>query len=601
MQVHEAGQRDRGAAPVHLGVLADGFAEPVVALVGHVAGQHVEDEALLDGLAHRVQVEGPVRRLAVRAGHVGVALAEQLERLALGGGGEGEERQVALAPSGGGARGQRGQVVGQLVLPVALDLGLGPAQHRLDRAGGLPALAAVRLVDDHGHPPALQTGGGDDGELLQRGDDDLGGGVLQRRAQLLGVAVDAPEHPANVVQAADGGLQLLVQHPAVGDDDDLVEHLGVRPQPGGHRGRREQPGVGGRVQVGQAVREPGDGVRLPRAGAVLQQVAVPGPVDGGVPDQAAHHVPLVVAGEQHAAGLAPGRGPLLDEAVQQVQPGVAVPHLLPQVGAGVPGGRRRVAFAAGLPGAAGALVERQEHRRGAGQSGGDEDQGGVHGEVRHAPPGEDAVAGVAPGGVAVLLDRVAHALPGEVVLQLGGGHGDAVDAQQQVERLPGVGLAVVHLPGHRHLVGVVPLAQLGGQPVRGSEVGHRDRRVALLHPASQHIHGAAGVDLGGDRPGQARLRRRAVGGDELVPLLGLCLTHEASQGAGVQPERRVVPARGARHPAVSEEVGLDGVLERRLGVRRVHEASTDSPLRAVVTSNCPVTAAVMRACLRSRP
>ncbi|MDQ3462613.1 MAG: hypothetical protein M3471_06245, partial [Actinomycetota bacterium] len=57
-------------------------------------GQHVEDEALLDGLAHGVQVE---RLVAVGDR---VVAAEQLERAGLGGGGEGEERQVRLLAPG---------------------------------------------------------------------------------------------------------------------------------------------------------------------------------------------------------------------------------------------------------------------------------------------------------------------------------------------------------------------------------------------------------------------------------------------------------------------------------------------------------------------
>ena len=66
-----------------------------VGVVGGVGGQDVVDEPLADGLAHRVQVE----RLVPVDG--GVVAAEQLEGLALGGGGEGEERQVRLPAPGG--------------------------------------------------------------------------------------------------------------------------------------------------------------------------------------------------------------------------------------------------------------------------------------------------------------------------------------------------------------------------------------------------------------------------------------------------------------------------------------------------------------------
>ena len=73
-----------------------GVLEPEVGVVGRVAGQDVEDEPLLDGLAHRVQVGGHGVGLPVRA-HLG--RAEQLQGLGLGRGGEGEDRQVLLRSS----------------------------------------------------------------------------------------------------------------------------------------------------------------------------------------------------------------------------------------------------------------------------------------------------------------------------------------------------------------------------------------------------------------------------------------------------------------------------------------------------------------------
>ena len=39
-------------------VTGDGLLDLVIAAIGGVVGQHVEDEALLDGLLHRIQVEG---------------------------------------------------------------------------------------------------------------------------------------------------------------------------------------------------------------------------------------------------------------------------------------------------------------------------------------------------------------------------------------------------------------------------------------------------------------------------------------------------------------------------------------------------------------
>ena len=49
---------------VELRVVLDRLHQPVVALDRRVVLEHVEDEALLDRLLHRVAVEGPVLRLA---------------------------------------------------------------------------------------------------------------------------------------------------------------------------------------------------------------------------------------------------------------------------------------------------------------------------------------------------------------------------------------------------------------------------------------------------------------------------------------------------------------------------------------------------------
>ena len=96
MQAHEPRQGPGRLALVHLGIVLDGLDQPVVGLVGRVVLEHVEDEALLDGLAHGVEVEG--LGLAV-----GPRPAEDLQRLVLGRGREGEEADVGLpAPLGHG-------------------------------------------------------------------------------------------------------------------------------------------------------------------------------------------------------------------------------------------------------------------------------------------------------------------------------------------------------------------------------------------------------------------------------------------------------------------------------------------------------------------
>ena len=47
------------AAPsVQFRIVLDGLFELIVGLVGHVVLEHVQDEAFLDGLTHRIEVEG---------------------------------------------------------------------------------------------------------------------------------------------------------------------------------------------------------------------------------------------------------------------------------------------------------------------------------------------------------------------------------------------------------------------------------------------------------------------------------------------------------------------------------------------------------------
>ena len=100
VQRHESGDRCAGPGLVQVGIIADGLVDLEVRLIGDVVGQHVVDEALFDGLAHRIGVErrlvtGPFDRAA-----------EQLDGAALRCSGEREERHVRLAASGGHLFGQ---------------------------------------------------------------------------------------------------------------------------------------------------------------------------------------------------------------------------------------------------------------------------------------------------------------------------------------------------------------------------------------------------------------------------------------------------------------------------------------------------------------
>ena len=64
----------------------------------------------------------------------------------------------------------------------------------------------------------------DEGKFLDRRDDDRRP-AGQRLGELLRVLVDLLDHAGLVLELVDGVLQLLVEHAAVGDDDDRIEHL----------------------------------------------------------------------------------------------------------------------------------------------------------------------------------------------------------------------------------------------------------------------------------------------------------------------------------------------------------------------------------------
>ncbi len=149
---HEPGDGPPGLGGLVGGVVGDGLLDPPVGLVGRVVGQHVEDEALLDGLAHGVEVE----RLE-RPG-LGVPGAEHLQGPGLRGGGEGEEREVRLlAPGADGLRqGLFDRVDGFGDEPGVLGLGggqfllLGRTEDQSEVLGCLAGLGGVGLVHDHG-------------------------------------------------------------------------------------------------------------------------------------------------------------------------------------------------------------------------------------------------------------------------------------------------------------------------------------------------------------------------------------------------------------------------------------------------------------------
>ena len=158
--------------------------------------------------------------------------------------------------------------------------------------------------------------------------------------------------------------------------------------------------------------------------------------------------------------------------------------------------------------------------------------------------------------------------------------------------------AEVQLPRDGENVRVVLVQRALGEGMPGPEVREVNLHPPVLHPLPQHIQHPARVDLGGNPQRELPLRRvliPAVQLDKLVPLLDLRPPHELPQRPGINPQLSAVKSRGPL-PPVPQQLVLNPILKRPLGMRsRTHTATPP----AVVTSICPVTAAVISACRRS--
>ena len=237
--LHEAAQLPYGLSALKFGVVSHLFADQVIAAVGGVTTKHVEDEALLDGLLHRVDVEGAMARLAIGAGK---GFAEGLERLVLGRGRKGVEVGIGgHAPAGHVALDE----AVYFVLAVGSVGGVGrAAEHPVGIGAHLTALAGMGLIDDDSEALVAQLAahvGEDEGEFMDGGDDDLLA-VLEVSAQL----ATGGSRAYDVIAVGEGAeviAQLLVEVDAVGDEEDAVE---------------EQPAVAN--QLHQLIGQPGDAV-----------------------------------------------------------------------------------------------------------------------------------------------------------------------------------------------------------------------------------------------------------------------------------------------------------------------------------------------------
>ena len=431
------------------------------------------------------------------------------------------------------------------------------------------SLGGVGFVDDDS--PRLQPERGgvdlveDEQERLEGGDDDAGRRRLQRRGQVRGLGAFGPgdclDDPLDTFELSDILPELFVEDSPVGNDDDLVEDLLVDVV----------------VEGGQAMCEPGDGVRLPRPGRVLDQVVVPGTGAAGVTFDLGDGVPLVVAGEDVPSVLV-----ALDEPAEDVEPSVAGPDRFPQVAGGVPVRVVRVALATVV-----APVERKEARRGTLELGGHGDEVGVDGEVNDGAAQVGVFHAVAV--LAVLRHGVLDVLTGKRVLQFGGGDEDAVEEQADIDGVVVSG-RVPQLAGHGEAVGGVTLGEGLVHARGGLEVRELDGDALVFHAVAQAGDGASGLDVLRHAGCETSLRCSwvaAVPLDDLLPGWNLSRPNEGEQFSGVEPSGQVEVLR--------KRLGVPTLLEEERLDLRFEVLLLHAVLHHHATSNSPVTAAVMTA------
>ena len=193
VQGDEPGDGPSGLTGLVSRVVADGLLDPPQRLVRGVVLEDVEDEPLVNGLTHGVEVEW------VEEARHRVAGPEHLEGLGLRGGGESEEREVGLlrAPENRFGDGLLGLVDGVRDKTGVLGFGpghlllLGRSEDHFQVLGRLPRLRGVRLIDDDRVASVGKSLAKlldlleHEGKLLEGGDHDLGLFPLQGLQELL--------------------------------------------------------------------------------------------------------------------------------------------------------------------------------------------------------------------------------------------------------------------------------------------------------------------------------------------------------------------------------------------------------------------------------
>lgn len=164
----------------------------------------------------------------------------------------------------------------------------------------------------------------------------------------------------------------------------------------------------------------------------------------------------------------------------------------------------------------------------------------------------------------ILLDGMPPSLMRTGVLQLDGGHRQAVDCQHDVRGGVVTGVAR-HLPRHGELVLRIQRQHIGRQRVRRFEVSQPEQLAVELEAVAQHMQAALNVQLLAQRIDQHGLQIAAVLRGHLGPQLGLGGLDESEYPRGEQGPHLVPLGIGAGQPAAIGEHLFEIGFERFFG------------------------------------
>ena len=285
MEILEPADRLCRAAAGHIGVIGDVFCNLETGVVGHVVLEDIQDEFFLDGLTHRINVEGTETAiLLLRSEHFQCGSFRRS--------GKGKKGEV-LVPA------VRHHLMEELVLRVkfllcfSFHLGILPqgflriSESRLELHSRKPRLRRMGLVHDDGIVSPLDVIHflENDREFLQSGHNDANAsvdGVPQIAAFL--VFTDGFHCSQGMIETRNGLLQLRIQHPSIRYHDYTGKYRSIFPV----------------MKRGKTVGRPRDGIGLSRTCAVLDEIVVARTLFGNMGNELPHHIQLVIARKNQA-------------------------------------------------------------------------------------------------------------------------------------------------------------------------------------------------------------------------------------------------------------------------------------------------------------